>query len=100
MQSICFMINDKLIKLSIKLFQISYFHKQFSFQIPYVDFAPYHMMTEVSLVDLQSRLESKVTFKNFRPNFVISGTEPYEEDIWETIYIGGVKFRNYVECPR
>ena len=36
----------------------------------------------------------------FRPNLVISGCGPYEEDTWRRITIGGIEFRSAGPCTR
>ncbi|XP_072046684.1 mitochondrial amidoxime reducing component 2-like [Amphiura filiformis] len=56
----------------------------------YQDKALYHLFTEVSLDDLNSRLEKKVTVRNFRPNFLVQGQglTAFEEDNWKYIKIG------------
>ncbi|XP_072047610.1 mitochondrial amidoxime reducing component 2-like [Amphiura filiformis] len=56
----------------------------------YQDMALYNLFTEASLDDLNSRLEKKITARNFRPNFVVQGQEltAFEEDNWKYIKIG------------
>eukprot|EP00908_Phaeocystis_cordata_P017563 Transcript_28917.p1 GENE.Transcript_28917~~Transcript_28917.p1 ORF type:complete len:425 (-),score=140.88 Transcript_28917:1383-2636(-) len=36
----------------------------------------------------------------FRPNIVVSGCEPYEEDTWKRVRIGGASFRLVKGCSR
>merc|ERR1712216_573230 len=52
----------------------------------FADCCPYHMCTLASLGDLNKRLVAEgcdpATIYRFRPNIVLSGTEPYEEDTW------------------
>ena len=36
----------------------------------------------------------------FRPNFVVEGCNPYAEDGWSHVRIGGVPFRVAEACPR
>lgn len=58
-------------------------------------------MTESSLGELNNRLKRPVTSLQFRPNIVVSGTEPFVEDNWEWIKIGNdVIIRNVKPCPR
>lgn len=45
-------------------------------------------MTESSFVDLNSKLADKITIDQFRPNFVVSGPEPFVEDRWKWVKIG------------
>ena len=53
-----------------------------------------------SLNDLNSRLESPVPMNRFRPNFVIEGTNPYEEDGWKEFRVGNNRFRGVKNCSR
>lgn len=58
-------------------------------------------MTESSLNELNKKLKSPVTSLQFRPNIIVSGTEPFAEDNWEWIKIGNcVVIRNVKPCPR
>ncbi|KAH3759499.1 molybdenum cofactor sulfurase [Pelomyxa schiedti] len=54
--------------------------------------ANFLVISDESLRDLRSRLPeaalSTVHMRNFRPNIVISGGEPFQEDNWKTIKIG------------
>ena len=56
----------------------------------YPDLSSYMLMNEASVNDLQSRVPShvNVTYRQFRPNFLIRGPQAYEEDKWEWIKIG------------
>lgn len=59
------------------------------------------LMTESSLNELNKKLQTPVTSLQFRPNIVVSGTDPFVEDKWEWIKIGdGVIIRNVKPCPR
>ena len=40
-----------------------------------------------SLIDLNHHLAKKVTMDRFRPNIVIDGASPWDEDHWKTIKI-------------
>lgn len=67
----------------------------------FADLASYMLMTESSLNELNKKLENSVTSLQFRPNIVVSGTEPFIEDNWEWIKIGNdVVIRNVKPCPR
>jgi len=57
-------------------------------KVAFHDFAPYNAATQASLDDLNTRLESKVDIRRFRPNIFISGSEAWDEDNWVKIYIG------------
>ncbi|KAL5008262.1 hypothetical protein ScPMuIL_013843 [Solemya velum] len=67
----------------------------------YADFCAYMIATDSSLVDLNSQLEKPVTFQNFRPNIVVAGTPPFDEDNWQEVCIGDkVYFRCLDPCTR
>ncbi|WP_119070826.1 MOSC domain-containing protein [Rubrobacter indicoceani] len=61
---------------------------------------PFLLISESSLEDLNSRLEDPVPMNRFRPNIVVSGTEPYEEDGWTHLRIGEMEFRVVKPCSR
>lgn len=48
-------------------------------QVAYPDVAPVMLLSESSVKDLSSRLESNVTVERFRPNIVISDCEAFQE---------------------
>lgn len=57
-------------------------------------------MNEASIAELNTKIEDSVTPLQFRPNFVVKGAEPLEEDTWDWIKIGSVVFRNVKPCTR
>ncbi|MCL7956798.1 MAG: MOSC domain-containing protein [marine benthic group bacterium] len=61
---------------------------------------PVLLIGDASLADLNRRLERPVPMDRFRPNLVVEGTEPYEEDAWDEIRIGGLALRAVKPCPR
>ena len=63
---------------------------------------PYLIASESSLADLNKRLEGRMHAEmlRFRPNIVLRGTEPWEEDDWKTIQIGRAVFRTPKPCAR
>lgn len=68
------------------------------------DEAPFLLTTTSSLKDLNSRLQargkSQVGMQRFRPNIVVQGTLPWEEDTWKRIRIGGMEFHVWQRCGR
>ncbi|XP_001605008.2 mitochondrial amidoxime reducing component 2 [Nasonia vitripennis] len=66
----------------------------------YPDATSYTLENEASIADLNTRIEEPVTPLHFRPNFVVKGAEPLEEDTWDWIKIGNVVFRNVKPCTR
>ena len=69
-------------------------------QVSFADSFPLHLISEASLQDLNSRLETPVPMNRFRPNLVIRGCKSYEEDTWRVIKIGSVKFHVVKACAR
>ena len=69
-------------------------------QTGFADGFPFLLISEASLDDLNSRLETPVPMARFRPNIVINGTEPFAEDRWKRIRIGEVEFRVSKACSR
>lgn len=62
-------------------------------QVPFTDSGPFHLISEGSLVDLNTRMDSSVSMQRFRPNIVISGAEAFQEDSWKEIKIGENRFK-------
>ena len=61
---------------------------------------PVLLTGESSLGELNRRLARSVPMDRFRPNLVVSGSAPFEEDEWEEVRIGGLSFRAVKPCPR
>ena len=61
---------------------------------------PYLLISQASLDDLNSRLDTAVEMKRFRPNIVITGTEAFAEDTWKKIRIGDTTFDIVKPCSR
>ena len=53
-----------------------------------------------SLDDLNHRLENPVNINRFRPNFVFTNGEPFEEDAWHEFNIANVRFFGVKPCSR
>lgn len=65
------------------------------------DATSFLLFNESSVTDLNLRLSEPVQALNFRPNFVVKGPLPYEEDKWKWVKIGNeVIFRNVKPCTR
>ena len=60
----------------------------------FADGYPLLVVTEASLADLNRRLEAKgeqaLPMNRFRPNIVLAGMEPYDEDHIDTLAVDGV----------
>ena len=68
--------------------------------VSFADAYPFLIIGENSLADLNSRLEKPVLMNRFRPNFVVSGAEPFAEDNWKKIKIGACEFHVVKPCAR
>jgi uncharacterized protein YcbX len=65
------------------------------------DMSPILVISEESLADLNSRMSSPVQMNRFRPNIVVRGIAPYQEDTWKRVYIGDVLYEAWTEpCGR
>jgi uncharacterized protein YcbX len=69
-------------------------------RVSFADGFPVLLAAQGSLDDLNTRLERPIAMRRFRPNLVIDGPEPWAEDHWRRIRIGGVVFRLPKPCSR
>jgi uncharacterized protein YcbX len=69
-------------------------------EVSFADFAPYLIISKASLSDLNSRMDKPLSIRSFRPNIVVSGPAPFEEDSWKKFAIGEALFRKLKECGR
>lgn len=71
--------------------------------ISFADAYPLLVISQASLADLNQRLPAghrPLLMKRFRPNVVIGGVGPYEEDEWSTISVNGVRLQGANQCVR
>jgi uncharacterized protein YcbX len=72
--------------------------------VTFADAEPFLVVSEASLADLNDRLAAKgeapLLMNRFRPNLVVAGCAPYEEDNWNRLRIGAMIFRNGGLCAR
>ena len=66
----------------------------------FADAYPFLMLSEESLNDLNTRLQTPVSINRFRPNLVFTGGTPYFEDGLEDFEINEVKFTGLENCAR
>ena len=71
-----------------------------SVRFSFADGYPYLLLSESSLVDLNSRLVRPVTMRHFRPNLVVDGVVAFAEDGWRRFRIGSVIFDVVKPCDR
>lgn len=69
-------------------------------QMSFADSFPLLLISEASLNDLNSRLDTPVPMNRFRPNLVVRGCSPYEEDEWQGICIGAIAIQIGKPCSR
>ncbi|WP_207535410.1 MOSC domain-containing protein [Desertivirga arenae] len=69
-------------------------------QVSFADAFPFLLIGQGSLDDLNVRLNNPVPMNRFRPNIVVAETQPYEEDTWDEIQIGEVRFLVAKPCAR
>jgi len=69
-------------------------------QVGFADRFSFLLISEASLEDLNSRLDRPVPMNRFRPNLVVSGCRPFEEDGWKRIRIGQIHFSIAKPCSR
>jgi len=68
------------------------------------DAFPFLVIGQGSLDELNRRLTeggaAAVPMNRFRPNFVVKGSEPFAEDTWKRVRIGGTVFHVVKACAR
>ena len=69
-------------------------------RVGFADGFPFLLISEESLADLNRRLADPLPMNRFRPNLVVAGAEPYGEDGWGRIEIGGVRLQIVKPCER
>lgn len=68
--------------------------------VSFADGYPFLLISEASLADLNARLAEPITMERFRPNIVVSGTEPFAEDEFAAVRLGELSFRGVKRCDR
>ena len=68
--------------------------------VSFADGYPYLLIGQASLDDLNQRLPQPVGMARFRPNIVVSGSLPYDEDAWRQFHIGDTAFYGVKPCSR
>lgn len=66
----------------------------------FADAYPFLLISQASLDDLNSRLDVALPIDRFRPNIVISGGLPYQEDLMNELNISGIIFLGAKLCAR
>jgi len=69
-------------------------------EVMFADGFPCLLIGQASLDLLNHKLPEPISMDRFRPNIVVSGSEPHAEDGWRRIRIGEVVFRVVKPCSR
>lgn len=68
--------------------------------VAFADGYPLLLTSEKSLQQVQQECAVEISMANFRPNLVIDGEYPFQEESWQKIQIGAVQFLNIKPCER
>jgi hypothetical protein len=72
--------------------------------VSFADGYPFLLISQGSLRALNDRLQEKgaepVPMDRFRPNLVVDGCPPFDEDTWSRFRLGGLAFRHAGLCAR
>jgi len=68
--------------------------------VSFADGFPFLIIGQASLDDLNARLQEPLPMNRFRPNFVFTGGQAFEEDGWNDFQIGTTTFRGVKPCDR
>jgi uncharacterized protein YcbX len=69
-------------------------------QTAFADGFPFLLASKESLGALNEKLDVPVEMRNFRPNIVVEGCSPYEEDVWHEISINSLRMKLVKPCAR
>lgn len=69
-------------------------------RVSFADGYPLLLVSEASLDDLNARLDEPVSMRRFRPNLVVGGCGPFDEDGWRSVRIGETRFDLVKRCAR
>ncbi|MCB9475535.1 MAG: MOSC domain-containing protein [Deltaproteobacteria bacterium] len=69
-------------------------------QVAFADAYPMLVIGQSSLDDLNARVPTPLDMLRFRPNVVVDGAAPYDEDEWTTARLGELPVRGAMRCMR
>src|SRR3954451_13707808 len=69
-------------------------------RVSFADAFPFLLISEESLVDLNSRMTQPLPMNRFRPNLTVAGGAPYAEDRWRRIQVGNLVLNVVKPCDR
>jgi uncharacterized protein YcbX len=68
--------------------------------VGFADGYPVLLIGTASLAELNGRLDSPVSMRNFRTNLVVETSEPFIEDSWQRIRVGDIELEFVKTCAR
>jgi len=68
--------------------------------VSFADAFPFLFLSTASIDALNAKLAVPVDVRRFRPNVLVTGCAPFEEDRWARVRVGGVPFRLVKPCAR
>lgn len=69
-------------------------------RVSFADAFPFLIAGSASLAELNSRLAAPLPMNRFRPNLVVDGSAPFEEDSWTRIRVGALEMAVVKPCAR
>lgn len=70
-------------------------------EVAFQDFVTCMVMSESSMEALNKRLEKPIPAVQFRPNLMIEGSKPFDEESWQRVFIGDKAEIRFVDkCTR
>ena len=69
-------------------------------RVSFADGFGFLLIGEASLTELNRRLEKPLPMNRFRPNLVVSGSEPFAEDDWRELRLGALELTVVKPCAR
>ncbi len=69
-------------------------------RVSFADGFGFLLISEASLTALNRRLEVSLPMNRFRPNLVVSGSEPFAEDRWRELRLGALELTVVKPCDR
>lgn len=69
-------------------------------RVSFADAYPLLLASESSLADLNARMAKPMKMLRFRPNLIVVGSDPWEEDTWRVVEIGTTRLDLVKPCAR
>lgn len=69
-------------------------------QVSFADGFPALLVSERSVEELARRSRREIPAERFRPNIVVTGAHPHDEDRWQRFTLGGMGFSGVKLCTR